>query len=64
MGSRASRTPPRDMDETVVRVKASLKDLSLDMNTVKARLFKASVSGKILYHAHAHKHTCWVIIKL
>ena len=48
MGSRASRTPPRDMDETVVRVKASLKDLSLDMNTVKARLFKASVSGKIL----------------
>ena len=45
MGSRSSRTPTREMDVTKVRIKAALKDVSLDLTTVKEPLFKASVSG-------------------
>lgn len=47
MTSRTSRTLPRDLDTTEVRIKANLKDISLDLATVKAPLFKASASGLI-----------------
>ena len=45
MRSRTSRTPTRDMDVTDVRIKASLKDVSLEVTTVKEPLLKASASG-------------------
>ena len=45
MRSRTSRTPTRDLDVTDVRIKASLKDVSLELTTVKEPLLKASASG-------------------